>query len=134
MEQIRKHSRKRDAILSCLRQTCSHPSAEWIYRSLKDEIPDLSLGTVYRNLSGFTETGEAVSLGRIGGQERFDGDTTPHAHFVCRGCGKVTDLPGTETLLKADEIGRVSSGLGAAVESISLLLTGICRECSSKKA
>ena len=51
MEQTRKRSKKRDAILSCLCNTDTHPSAEWIYHQLKPQIPDLSLATVYRNLA-----------------------------------------------------------------------------------
>ena len=53
MPAVRKHSRKRDAILECLRCTTSHPTAEWIYTQLKPTIPDLSLATVYRNLAMF---------------------------------------------------------------------------------
>mgnify|MGYP000354531296 CR=1 FL=1 len=53
MSIARKHSRKRDAILECLRCTTSHPTAEWVYTQLKPDIPDLSLGTVYRNLAMF---------------------------------------------------------------------------------
>ena len=55
MERVRKRSKKRDAILACIRETDTHPSAEWIYTRLKPQIPDLSLGTVYRNLSMFRE-------------------------------------------------------------------------------
>ena len=58
-------SRKREAILCALRDTDAHPTAEWVYRRLKPLYPDLSLGTVYRNLGRFTETGQAASLGVI---------------------------------------------------------------------
>src|SRR5699024_11189371 len=53
MESTRKHSRKRDAILDCMRSTTCHPTAEWVYQQLKPVFPDLSLGTVYRNLAMF---------------------------------------------------------------------------------
>ena len=61
MEQT-KHFKKRDAILTCLRGTTTHPSAEWIYMQLKDEIPKLSLGTVYRNLAYIKEAGKALRI------------------------------------------------------------------------
>ena len=70
MERTAKHFRKRDAILTCLRQTTVHPSAEWIYAKLKPEIPDLSLGTVYRNLALFKQQGLITSLGTVNGVER----------------------------------------------------------------
>ena len=93
MERTAKHFRKRDAILSCLRQTTVHPSAEWVYNQLKPEYSDLSLGTVYRNLALFKEQGLITSLGTVNGVERFDGNTCPHVHFVCNGCDAVIDLP-----------------------------------------
>ena len=67
MMPVRKHSRKRDAILSCVRGTTCHPTAEWVYTQLKPEIPDLSLGTVYRNLAMFKQDGEIVSVGTVAG-------------------------------------------------------------------
>ncbi len=60
---VRKHSRKRDAILECLRCTTSHPTAEWVYNQLKPTIPDLSLATVYRNLAIFKAEGTIDSVG-----------------------------------------------------------------------
>ena len=88
----RKHSRKRDAILECLRCTTSHPTAEWVYTQLKPTIPDLSLATVYRNLAMFKDEGMIDSVGVYNGLERFDFRTDPHAHFICRICGAVSDI------------------------------------------
>ena len=65
----RKHSKKRDAIYECVRSTKTHPSAEWVYSRLKPEIPDLSLGTVYRNLAMFKQEGDIISVGTVGGLE-----------------------------------------------------------------
>jgi len=93
MESSTKQFRKRNAILSFLRQTDTHPSAEMVFNHLKSEYPDLSLGTVYRNLSMFKNQGEIVSIGTVNGVERFDGNTMPHVHFVCTGCEAVADLP-----------------------------------------
>jgi Fur family peroxide stress response transcriptional regulator len=90
---VRKHSVKRDAILGVLRGTDTHPGAQWVYERLKPVMPDLSLGTVYRNLRLFREEGTALSLGTVNGEERFDGVTGPHPHLVCERCGTVLDLP-----------------------------------------
>ena len=68
----RKNSKKRGAILECIRSTKTHPSAEWIYTQLKPRIPDLSLGTVYRNLNLFKQEGQLISVGVVNGLERFD--------------------------------------------------------------
>ena len=93
MEATGKQFRKRNAILSCLRCAHAHPSAEEIHRMLQAEHPDISLATVYRNLSLFKRQGQIRSLGTVDGIERFDGDTSPHVHFICTGCGAVLDLP-----------------------------------------
>ncbi|MFP3091256.1 transcriptional repressor [Treponema sp. TIM-1] len=89
----RKHSKKRDAILEAIRSTTTHPGAQWVYEQLKPVIPDLSLGTVYRNITFFQQEGLVVSLGVVNGEERFDGEVKPHPHLVCRRCGRVADLP-----------------------------------------
>ena len=129
MEHKAKHFRKRDAILTCLRQTKVHPSADWVYSQLKPEIPDLSLGTVYRNLSLFKEQGLINSLGTVNGVERFDGDTHSHVHFVCTHCGTVQDLEGTPDL--PNLWNAAEHDLGSQVLGCQITLTGMCRECNS---
>ena len=130
MERTAKHFRKRDAILTCLRQTTVHPSAEWVYNQLKPEYSDLSLGTVYRNLALFKEQGLITSLGTVNGVERFDGNTCPHVHFVCNGCDAVLDLP--EVQVPASLSNSVEKSAGCRVEACQLTFTGTCKQCKSK--
>ena len=92
MINLKKYSRKREAILNKINSTTSHPTAEWIYASLKSEFPDLSLGTVYRNLAEFLKDGIIKSVGVINGQEHFDGNTAPHTHLICQNCGRIIDV------------------------------------------
>lgn len=127
METRRKHSRKRDAILQCLRSTDTHPSAEWVYSRLKPEIPDLSLGTVYRNLTLFKESGDIISLGTVQGLERFDGRTDPHVHFVCTQCGRVIDLPGVE--LPKELVEAAEAQAQAPITESRLTFYGPCPHC-----
>jgi len=82
----RKNSKKRQVILEALAATTAHPTAQELYQQLKPDYPDLSLGTVYRNLSLFAEEGDAMSVGVFRGQERFDARTNPHAHLHCVQC------------------------------------------------
>ncbi len=127
MATVKKHSKKRDAILECIRSTTCHPSAEWIYTQLKPQIPDLSLATVYRNLALFLEDGTIKSLGVVQGLERFDGNTCPHVHFICTGCGAVLDLPSLTVPTELES--RVSHELGAAITAAVLSFQGLCRSC-----
>ena len=87
-----RQSKKRDAMLALLQRTVRHPSADWVYQQMKVEFPDLSLGTVYRNLTLLAEEGEIRRLNVGDGVDRFDGDVSPHYHFVCQKCGQVLDL------------------------------------------
>lgn len=124
--EARKYSKKRAAILEALRSTDTHPSAEMLYARLKGEFPDLSLGTVYRNLAMFVADGDAISVGTVAGQERYDADTTPHAHFVCTICGSVTDVCSPNLAGIEHE---VEQEIGGVVTSRSLSFTGTCARC-----
>ncbi len=127
MERATRYSKKREAILAAIRGTDCHPSAEWVYRRLKPDHPDLSLGTVYRNLVFFRERGDIQSVGVIQGQERFDGITAPHSHFVCNRCGAVLDLPGVAP--EQDVPPAVSAQYGFTVERRELTFYGTCKTC-----
>lgn len=126
METHRK-SVKRDAILSLLRAVRCHPTAEWVHSELKKTYPDLSLGTVYRNLRTLTDAGLIRSVGVVDGQERFDGNLTRHGHFVCKRCGAVLDveLPGVDFAA----LGDMPQG---HVTDVEVRLTGLCRSCVEK--
>ena len=120
-----KQFRKRNAILSCLQQSKVHPSAEALYQSLREEHPDISLATVYRNLALFKTQGLIRSLGTVSGVERFDGDTSPHVHFMCTGCGAVLDMP----VAQLPDYSQKAQEMGCRVEQTQLVLTGLCRDC-----
>ena len=81
-------SRQRESILEYLKNTTAHPTAEMIYADLKQEMPTLSLATVYRNCNKLAETGTIIRLD-AGGKTHFDADTSDHQHFVCEVCGRV---------------------------------------------
>lgn len=128
MRKTIRYSKKREAIYDMLASTNIHPSAEWIYRSLKNDYPDLSLGTVYRNLSKFKEDGSIISVGFVEGQERFDGNTAPHCHFICRKCGAVIDM---HELKPDTDLNEAASKLyGFKIESHDLVFHGLCEKCA----
>ena len=132
---IRKNSKKRQVILEALAATTAHPTAQELYQQLKPDYPDLSLGTVYRNLSLFSEQGDVMSVGVFRGQERFDARTEPHAHLHCAQCGRVIDVP----LPGAPEpqlCTLAQSVTDAQVLGCSITFTGLCKACqqAAKKA
>ena len=131
MEQTGKQFRKRNAILSYLQSTTDHPSAEMVYAGLKPEIPDLSLGTVYRNLSLFKQQGLVSSVATVKGVERFDGNTSPHVHFLCTECDAVIDLTQVQVPDSLRSIAESCSG--GQVEQCQLSFSGLCRDCAGRQ-
>ena len=131
MERTTRYSKKREAILTALRATESHPTAEWLYQQLKPEHPDLSLGTVYRNLTLFREQGLIRSVGVVDGHERFDANTHTHSHFVCDCCHAVIDIPAVSAGAEIDR--SVSEAYGVAVEHHDLTFFGTCADCMQNK-
>lgn len=127
MEARTKHFRKRDAILAYLRHTDQHPSAETVYAALKQEIPDLSLGTVYRNIALFKQQGLIASLGAVNGVERFDGTVDPHVHFICDRCGRIQDLPRMQ--VPRELTSAAAKEADATVSGCQLTFTGTCNGC-----
>jgi Fur family peroxide stress response transcriptional regulator len=145
IRRVRKHSDKRDAILKVIQSTTEHPGAQWVYEKLKPLIPNLSLGTVYRNINLFLHEGLVVSVGVVDGEERFDGVVEPHPHLVCNCCGKVLDLPCPEphvaraasiagsppmTAARDYSAGSSSGEAGAfTVDYRKTVFYGLCGEC-----
>lgn len=127
MEPAGKHFKKRNAILEYLRATTAHPSAETVYTDLKRQIPDLSMGTVYRNLNLFRQQGLASVVATVRGVERFDANTEPHVHFICSQCDSVLDLMEMEV---PDTLKNTASHCcGGRADACQLSFTGICGGC-----
>lgn len=116
-----KNSRQRNAIMEYLMSVKCHPTADEVYANVRQVIPNISLGTVYRNLAQLSDLGTIRKL-KVGVMDRFDGDLTPHAHFVCRACGKVTDVELPNRHLPVPE--------GFHVDSEELFLYGTCGACN----
>lgn len=123
-------SRKREAIYNAVRATKVHPTAEWVYEALKPDYPDISLGTIYRNLKKFCENGKIRSVGVISGQEHFDGDTSKHGHFVCDACGRVLDI--FEPLVDEKTIEGIERKHAFRIDREDILFAGECPDCRKK--
>jgi len=123
-----RHTRQRGIILDILHETKAHPTAESIYRDARRIIPNISLGTVYRNLSFLQGQGLVREIRPCdGGSTRFDGDMAAHAHFHCLNCGALFDVP----LPQGFEQPPCSEAEGIArISAIDLHLIGSCAGCA----
>lgn len=122
-----KYSRQRAAILSFLRSRKDHPSAEFVYMHVKENFPNISLGTVYRNLTQLADAGEIARLqfGELG-IDRFDADTSNHEHFVCSSCKSVIDLDMGDISYIDQEAAKNFDGM---IQGHSIYFCGLCKNC-----
>lgn len=121
---IERKSKQRDAIINELCSRYDHPTAMELYLSVREVIPNLSLGTLYRNLSQLEESGMVLRI-PDGSNDRFDGNVNPHAHFKCTVCGKVYDLMS----FKNDSVSFSDDIIGNVV-NYSLMAFGQCKHCN----
>ena len=124
-----KYSRQRESIKACLMSRHDHPTADALYMSIHEEFPNISLGTVYRNLNLLVEMGEIRKLSCGDSADHFDGDISPHYHFVCRSCGAVSDLPMEISSTLNDMASQHTKG---HIENHTTYFYGTCDDCLRK--
>lgn len=125
-----KYSRQRESIKEFLMSRADHPTADTVYENMKLIYPNISLGTVYRNLSLLTELGEIKKLSNFGGADHFDGRTDQHSHFVCTCCGKLLDVDADcfdQLMDKASE-----DFTGGKISGFNARFFGLCNDCLKK--
>ncbi len=131
MSGFQRMTEQRRLILKVLQSTDCHPTADWVYEQVRKELPNVSLGTIYRNLRALVEMDMALELCFGSGQDRFDGNRQPHYHFRCRHCGRVFDLPiprKPELDLEAAEY------FPGKIRGHRLEFFGHCQECEEELA
>lgn len=125
----RRTTKQREAILKILSDTISHPTADQIYDEVRKEIPNISKGTVYRNLQVLREGGFISELNLNGTISRFEVKQESHYHFRCEKCGRVFDLdePFDREL---DE--KISKQTDFRVSHHQTEFRGLCKDCQQK--
>ena len=124
-----KHSKQRDSIIDFLSTRKDHPTADTIYMNVRQTFPNISLGTVYRNLTLLADMGEILRI-RVGdGLDHFDFDTSPHYHFICSQCGGVSDLDMKNT---DDLTAAAQQNFKGEVDGHVIYFYGRCPNCNSK--
>lgn len=121
-----KYSRQREAIVNYLRSTTAHPTAETIYENIRKVYPNVSLGTIYRNLNLLVTHNQILKLSCGDGSDRFDGNTIPHNHFLCRCCNQVLDLE----MEPIDHINVIAgAGFSGKIQGHVTYFYGVCENC-----
>ncbi|WP_291528977.1 Fur family transcriptional regulator [Bacteroides sp. UBA939] len=133
LERLQQHnikpSMQRIAIMKYLMDHRTHPTVDEIYTALSPTIPTLSKTTVYNTLKILSEQGAAQTLTIDERNTCYDADITPHAHFLCKHCGKIYDLSCDASIKQTEEIDMD----GYEVQEIHYYYKGICKQCKEKK-
>lgn len=125
------NTNQRRIIIEELRKLKTHPTADELYAIVREKLPQISLGTVYRNLELLAEAGKILKLELSGKQKRFDGNVNKHFHMRCSSCGRIEDM-------EADEMGEIDSRLNDLVDKLKvdgyrLELSGLCSRCRAEE-
>ncbi|MBQ3104278.1 MAG: transcriptional repressor [Lachnospiraceae bacterium] len=122
-----KYSRQREAIREFVMSRHDHPTADVVYMNVRREFPNISLGTVYRNLTLLADIGQLTRIRLGDGVDHFDAITEPHYHFVCKECGVVYDLdfPILDTVDSEADTGFE----GGRIDGHITYFYGKCKDC-----
>lgn len=123
-----KPSVQRIAIMNYLMEHRTHPTVDEIYTALSPSIPTLSKTTVYNTLKLLSEQGAALTLTIDERNTCYDADTSTHAHFLCRHCGRIYDLECNDAVKKVVEMDMD----GHDIQEIHYYYKGICKDCKKK--
>jgi Fe2+ or Zn2+ uptake regulation protein len=124
-----RYSRQRELILETLKNFENHPTAEQLYLRVKDQLPTLSLGTVYRNLNLLVELGQIRKVESTGSASvRYDARKDEHCHLVCLSCNSIIDID-LDYFNSVDS--KIKDEFNFTVTEHEVVLKGICSNCSS---
>ena len=124
-------TQQRKEILDVLKKIDTHPTADEIYDRVKQKLPRISLGTVYRNLEVLSELGEIQTLELSGSLKRFDWDPQKHYHIRCVRCDRVENAP----LAPMNQLeNKLYQSTVFEIIGHNLEFIGLCPECTEKTA
>jgi Fur family peroxide stress response transcriptional regulator len=121
-----KYSKQRAIIEVATAGRYDHPTAATVYEDVRKQNPNISLGTVYRNLNLMADEGKIRKISMPDGADRFDGNPEPHDHLYCRKCGKVIDV---KVHVSPRIIHKLRRETGMEIEGIEVIGRGVCGEC-----
>lgn len=121
---------QRDMVLTAVKQLHHHPTAEEIYHAVASQYPNISKGTVYRNLNLLADTGEIQKVSLPDTADRFDFNTAAHYHFKCSRCGRVYDV---DMPYQNDMLSKIRNTNGFLIQRHDIVFQGICPECGAQK-
>ena len=120
-----RETKQRREVYETIKGTHSHPTADWIFETVRKSVPKISLGTVYRNLSVLKEEGLVREIHGPDRRAHYDADLSPHAHFICESCGNISDV---HSRLELDWR-KIKELVGCEVTGQRVEFIGVCAGC-----
>jgi Fe2+ or Zn2+ uptake regulation protein len=112
-------------VYEVIKDTRSHPTADWVFEAVRANLPKISLGTVYRNLSVLKEDGLVREIHGMDRRAHYDADLSPHAHFICTECGTISDVHSPLEL----DWRKIKELVGCEVSDQRIEFNGVCAGC-----
>lgn len=120
-----RETKQRRVVYETVKNTRSHPTADWVFENVRRHLPKVSLGTVYRNLGVLKEEGLVREIYGNDRKAHFDADTSTHAHFICKVCDQITDVRGVQTIGWR----TMKDLVGCEVDEQEVVFSGRCSSC-----
>lgn len=124
------HTKQRTLIYETVQESKAHPTADDVFRAVRQKMPNISLGTVYRNLNVLSELGKIRKISVPGQPDCFDRQGNWHDHLICEKCGKIIDVTLQYTPSLTEQLAELS---GLQITGYSLVARCICSECAKKQ-
>jgi len=109
----------------------THPTADELYPGLKESLPTLSLGSLYRNLESLSKEGMIAKMEGCGPSKRFDACVKEHFHFQCLNCGAVSDYDSADAREFRDLADKLVAS-DPSIRSLKIEFRGVCHECEKR--
>ena len=120
---------QRQQVYQALMEDKSHPTVDSVYMKVRKAIPTISRATVYRTLETLADEGLIQRVLHPGSSARYDGNPVPHAHMVCKECGKTEDCMDSDFNPVSCPT-RAASGF--MITECDITYRGVCLECQQK--
>jgi Fe2+ or Zn2+ uptake regulation protein len=120
---------QRQVIYEAVVSSREHPTPEWIYEQVRQRIPSISLGTIYKNVRTFLEAGVLREVTIHHGSQRLESNMTPHHHLVCSSCKAIFDID--ESAVEPVQFPKSELPAGFSIQQCRVEFVGLCKSCQS---
>lgn len=119
---------QRLAVYAALLGTREHPSPEALFRTVREQMPTISLGTVYKTLDALQEAGLARPVALLNEAKRYDGNLSAHHHLICTACRRIEDYSHP----KLDGLSPPKGIEGFVPAEVKVQILGLCQGCANE--